>query len=235
MISLRQVFKAYNPNSLVLRNVNLELGRGEFLFVVGDSGAGKTTLLKLMTGEEFASQGTVMCGGIRSTDGNQDLLKFRRRLGVVHQDYRLLKDRTVFENVAIPLFFGRAGSSAKVVSPFGAGPQKLVEDAVAAVGLSPKVLDAEVKELSGGEQQRVAIARAIINAPDLIIADEPTGSLDYDHTWKIMDLFQKLNLRGMSFIVATHDREIVRRVRKRTVHLSGGTVRVDNREGACIF
>ncbi|NUM88126.1 MAG: ATP-binding cassette domain-containing protein, partial [Bdellovibrionales bacterium] len=178
MVSLRQVFKAYNPNSLVLRNVNLELGRGEFLFVVGDSGAGKTTLLKLMTGEEFASQGTVMCGGIRSAEGSRDLLKFRRRLGVVHQDYRLLRDRTVFENVAIPLFFGRAGSGARAVSPLGTGAQKLVEDAVAAVGLSPKVLDAEVRELSGGEQQRVAIARALMNDPPLLLADEPTGNLD---------------------------------------------------------
>ncbi len=235
MVSLKQVFKAYNTNSLVLKNVNLELPRGEFLFLVGDSGAGKTTLLKLITGEEYASQGVVICGGFRSIPGNRDLLKYRRRVGIVHQDYRLLKDRTVFENVAIPLYFGRAGTGVSPVSLFGQGAMKLVEDAIHAVGLSPKIIDATVNELSGGEQQRVAIARAIINSPDLLIADEPTGSLDFDHTWKIMDLFQKLNRKGMTMIVATHDREIIRRVRKRTLHLSQGTVRMDNREGACIF
>lgn len=235
MVSLKQVAKAYNPNSLVLRNVNLELARGEFLFLVGDSGAGKTTLLKLITGEEFATEGSVSLDGIRLAQGSGRMLRFRRRLGIVYQDYRLLKDRTVYENVAIPLFFGRAGQGVQPVSFFGRGAEKLVEDAVSAVGLSPKVLDAEVRELSGGEQQRVAIARAIINKPDLLVADEPTGSLDHDHTWTVMDLFQKLNIKGMSMIVATHDREIIRRVRKRTCHLSGGTVRVDDREGACIF
>ena len=117
----------------------------------------------------------------------------------------------------------------------GKGARKLVEDAVTNVGLPVKILEARVRELSGGEQQRVAIARAIINSPDLLIADEPTGSLDHDHTWTVMDLFQKLNLKGMAFVVATHDREIIRRVRKRTCHLSGGTIRVDDREGACIF
>lgn len=235
MVSLKQVFKAYNSNSLVLKNVNLELPRGEFVFLVGDSGAGKTTLLKLVTGEEYASQGTVICGGYRSYPGNAELLKYRRRMGVVHQDYRLLRDRTVFENVAIPLYFGRAGTGVAPVSLFGAGAMKLVEEAITAVGLSTKVIDATVNELSGGEQQRVAIARAIINSPDLLIADEPTGSLDFEQTWRIMDLFQKLNRKGMTMMIATHDREIIRRVRKRTLHLGQGTVRMDNREGACIF
>ncbi len=235
MVSLKQVSKAYHPNSLVLRNVNLELKKGEFLFVIGDSGAGKTSLLKLMTGEEFASSGSVSCDNVVFAQGSGKMLKIRRRIGVVHQDYRLLKDRSVYENVAIPLFFGRAGVGVAPVNFMGRGAQRLVEDAVTAVGLSPKVLDAEVRELSGGEQQRVAIARAIINSPDLLIADEPTGSLDHDHTWTVMDLFQKLNIKGMSMIVATHDRDIIRKVRKRTLHLSAGAVRVDDREGACIF
>lgn len=234
-VSLKQVSKAYHPNSLVLRNVNLELKRGEFLFLVGDSGAGKTSLLKLITGEEFATSGSVTIDGVRYEAGSSKMLKLRRRIGVVHQDYRLLKDRTVYENVAIPLFFGRAGTGLQTVSFFGNGAMKLVEDALHAVGLHSKILDATVKELSGGEQQRVAIARAIINFPDLLIADEPTGSLDHDHTWTVMDLFQKLNLKGMTMLVATHDRDIIRKVRKRTLHLSGGTVRLDEREGACIF
>lgn len=235
MVSLRQVSKAYHPNSTVLKNVSFDLKKGEFLFVVGDSGAGKTSLLKLMTGEEFATSGTVACDGVKYEAGSGKMLKLRRRIGVVHQDYRLLKDRTVYENVAIPLFFGRAGTGLAPVSFMGSGAQRLVEDAITAVGLSAKVLDANVRELSGGEQQRVAIARAIINRPDLLIADEPTGSLDHDHTWTVMDLFQKLNIAGMTTIVATHDRDIIRKVRRRTLHLSGGGVRVDDREGACIF
>jgi len=213
----------------------MELNKGEFLFVIGDSGAGKTSLLKLITGEEFATSGTVSCDGVVFAPRSSKMLRLRRRIGVVHQDYRLLKDRTVYENVAIPLFFGRAGTGLMPVSFMGKGAEKLVEDAVTAVGLHPNILDARVRELSGGEQQRVAIARAIINRPDLLIADEPTGSLDHDHTWTVMDLFQKLNLRGMSMLVATHDRDIIRKVRKRTLHLSGGTIRVDDREGACIF
>ena len=235
MVSLRQVSKSYHPNSLVLRNLSLETKKGEFVFVVGDSGAGKTSLLKLITGEEFATSGTVTCGGVKYEAGSGKMLRLRRKIGVVHQDYRLLKDRTVYENVAIPLFFGRSGSGLSPVSFFGTGAIKLVEDAITALGLSPKVLDARVNELSGGEQQRVAIARAIINFPDLLIADEPTGSLDHDHTWTVMDLFQKLNIKGMSMIVATHDRDIIRKVRKRTIHLNSGSVRVDDREGACIF
>jgi cell division transport system ATP-binding protein len=235
MVSMKQVSKAYHPNSLVLRNVNIELKKGEFLFVVGDSGAGKTSLLKLITGEEFASAGSVSLDGVHFQAGSGRMLRLRRRIGVVHQDYRLLKDRTVYENVAIPLFFGRAGLGLQPVSFMGRGAEKLVEDAISAVGLSPKILDAAVRELSGGEQQRVAIARAIINAPDLLIADEPTGALDHEHTWTVMDLFQKLNIKGMTMLVATHDRDIIRKVRKRTLHLSGGTVRVDDREGACIF
>lgn len=235
MVSLRQVSKAYHQNSLVLKNVNLEMKKGEFLFVVGDSGAGKTSLLKLITGEEFASSGVVALNGVKFEERSGKMLRIRRHMGVVHQDYRLLKDRTVYENVAIPLYFGRAGLNAQPLTFMGKGAMKLVEDAVSAVGLRPNILDAQVSELSGGEQQRVAIARAIINSPDLIIADEPTGSLDHDHTWTVMDLFQKLNLKGMSMIVATHDRDIIRKVRKRTVHLSAGTIRVDDREGACIF
>ncbi len=234
-VNLKQVSKSYHPNSLVLKNVNLDLKKGEFLFVVGDSGAGKTSLLKLLTGEEFATSGLVSLDGVRFAQGSGEMLRLRRRIGVVHQDYRLLKDRTVYENVAIPLFFGRAGAGMQPVSFLGRGAERLVEDAITAVGLSTKVLDSTVRELSGGEQQRVAIARAIINQPDLLIADEPTGSLDHDHTWTVMDLFQKLNIKGMTMLVATHDRDIIRKVRRRTLHLSGGTVRVDDREGACIF
>jgi cell division transport system ATP-binding protein len=235
VITLRQVSKSYNPNSLVLKNINLEVRKGEFLFVAGDSGAGKSTLLKLMTGDELPTTGQALFDGNKFSANSSKMLDFRKRLGVVHQDYRLLKDRSVFDNVAIPLFFGRAGTGIAPVNIWGSGARILVEDALMAVGLSKNVAQAKVQELSGGEQQRIAIARAIINFPDVLVADEPTGSLDHDHTWTVMDLLQKLNLKGMTIIIATHDREIIRRVRKRTVHLSNGTIRVDERDGACIF
>lgn len=235
MISLRQVSKAYYGNSHVLKSVNLQLGRGEFLFIVGESGAGKTTLLKILAGEELPSSGQALFDNKSIIPSGSQYLQFRRRIGVVHQDYRLLKDRTVFENVAIPLFYGRAGSHSKPLSFTGSGAQRLVEEAVSAVGLSNKVLPKIVSELSGGEQQRVAIARAIINHPDFLIADEPTGSLDHDHTWTVMDLLQKLNLKGMGIVVATHDQDIVRRIRRKTGLLQSGSLRFDQREGACIF
>lgn len=235
MITLRQVSKSYLGSAAILKNVNLQITRGEFLFVMGESGAGKTTLLKLLIGEETPSSGQTLFDGRGLSSDSSHYLHFRRRIGVVHQDYRLLKDRSVFENIAIPLFYGRFGSKSAPISFTGKGAQKLVEDAVHAVGLSSKILDKTVMELSGGEQQRVAIARAIINQPDFLIADEPTGSLDHDHTWTIMDLFQKLNLKGMTIVVATHDQEIVRRIRKKTCHLQAGNLRFDQREGACIF
>ncbi|MCO5143735.1 MAG: ATP-binding cassette domain-containing protein [Oligoflexia bacterium] len=234
-VSLKQVTKAYHQNSLVLKNLNLDLAEGGFLFVAGDSGAGKTSLLKLIVGEEFPTSGTVTCGGIRLIEGAGSSLQIRKRIGVVHQDYRLMKERTVFENVAIPLFFGRHGRSTKPLNFMGSAALRLTEEVLQSLGLSTKLLDAKVKELSGGEQQRIAIARALINKPDLLVADEPTGSLDHDHTWTVMDLFQKLNIQGMTVIVATHDRDIIRKVRKPTLHLSAGSVRVDERDGACIF
>lgn len=236
MISLRRVFKSYSPNALVLKNVNFELRRGDFVFIVGDSGAGKTTLLKLLSGEEVPSEGQALLEGEYSlAAGGRKIMGFRKRMGVVHQDFRLLGDRTVFENVAMPLFFGRAGTGIARVSPFGGTARKLVENSLKLVDLPVGIADEKVEKLSGGEKQRVAIARAVINLPDILIADEPTGSLDHDHTWALMDLFQKLNLKGMTIVIATHDRDIVRRVRRKTAHLSQGVLRFDERDGACIF
>lgn len=236
MITLKRVSKSYDSNSIVLQGVDFALRKGEFYFVVGDSGAGKTTLLKLMSGEESPSKGNVLLN--EKTEIGSDCRvtrSFRKRLGVVHQDFKLFLDRSVLENVALPLYFGRAGTGIKRVSLFGSGVKKIVLDVMQLVDLPPKMLHTKVSSLSGGERQRVAIARAIINRPDVLIADEPTGSLDHDHTWAIMDLFQKLNLNGMSIILATHDRDIVRKVRKPTAHLEKGVLRFDTREGACLF
>lgn len=216
--------------------MNLELRKGDFLFIVGDSGAGKSTLLKLISGDEKPTEGSALLDGAHSLSENSAPVRsLRRRMGVVYQDYRLLPNRSVFDNIALPLFFGRAGAGIAKVSAVGATARKLVENSLRLVDLPVSLLDTDVDVLSGGERQRVAIARAIINLPDILVADEPTGSLDHDHTWAIMDLFQKLNLKGMTIVVATHDRDIVRRVRKRTAHLSSGSLRFDERDGACIF
>ncbi len=236
MITLKRVTKDYGANSNVLKGIDFVLGKGDFLFVVGDSGAGKTTLLKLFSGEERPSNGSVLLNEkIELGSDCRTTRSFRKRMGVVHQDFQLFNDRTVLENIALPLYFGRAGTGIKKISLFGNNVRKIVEEVMKLVDLPKKMLGEKVSTLSGGERQRVAIARAIINRPDVLIADEPTGSLDHDHTWAIMDLFQKLNLKGMSIVLATHDREIVRKIRKPTAHLDKGTLRFDGREGACIF
>ncbi len=236
MISMRRASKTYYQNTPTLHQISLEWKPGDFLFIVGDSGAGKTTLLKMLSGEEKPSEGDVLLHGTYPVGKlSSNILQLRRTLGIVYQDLRLLHDRSAYENIVLPLYFGRAGTGVAPVSPTDPKAKKLVYSTAEDVGISKKALYTPLKELSGGEKQRIAIARAIINKPDFLIADEPTGSLDHDHTWSIMDLFQKLNLKGMSIIVATHDQDIVRKVRKQTGHLSGGRLRLDNREGICIF
>ncbi len=236
MITLKRVSKFYDTNTQVLRAVDFSLGKGDFFFVVGDSGAGKTTLLKLMSGEEKPSKGSVLLNGVADVSTDSRVIRsFRKRTGFVHQDFKLFLDRTVLENVSLPLYFGRAGTGIKRISLFGGSVKKVVLDAMKLVDLPEKMFNTKVGNLSGGERQRVAIARAIINRPDVLIADEPTGSLDHNHTWAIIDLFQKLNLKGMAIILATHDRDIVRKVRKPTAHLEKGVLRFDTREGACLF
>jgi cell division transport system ATP-binding protein len=227
MIRFENVTKSYRRGSRPgLSGVDFEIERGEFVFLVGPSGSGKSTCLRLILREGLPSTGKVFVLGRDLTSiANRKVPYFRRHVGSVFQDFRLLQNKTVFQNVAFTLQV--TGASRGYV-------QQLVPQALELVGLAGKEKRLP-HELSGGEQQRVAIARAIINRPDLLIADEPTGSLDHDHTWTVMDLFQKLNLRGMTMLVATHDRDIIRKVRKRTLHLSAGTIRVDDREGACIF
>lgn len=236
LITLKRVSKTYDSTHKVIQDVSFSLDRGQFLFVVGESGAGKTTLLKLLVGDEKPTSGNVLLNEkIDLSADCRQTRSFRRRLGVVHQDFKLFLDRSVMENIAIPLYFGRAGTGIKRVSLFGGAIKKIVLDVMKLVDLPESMLLTKVNNLSGGERQRVAIARAIINRPDVLVADEPTGSLDHDHTWAIMDLLQKLNINGMSIVLATHDQDIVRRVRKPTIHLDRGVLRYDNREGACLF
>lgn len=238
MISLTGIYKNYgSPMSLprnqanpyVLENVNLKIRKGEFVYVIGDSGAGKSTLLKMLYGDERPTRGMVeVLGQDMGRLPASDLQQFRRKIGVIFQDLRLIDGLSVYDNVALSL-----ETSEPLSKPKGRGAwRRMCEDVLHAVGmssLSKKIVSA----LSGGEKQRVAAARALVRQPEILIADEPTGALDRDHTWSLMDLFQKLHLLGTTVILATHDREIVRRVRRRSCILKSGKLVVE--DGVCIF
>lgn len=236
MISLIGVSKFYHENARVLHNINLNLPPGDFVFVLGDSGAGKTTLLKIIAGEEKPSMGKALLGNRYHLSSNAGpVCEFRKQMGIIHQDVRLLEDRTVFENVAIPLYFGRAGMGVSTIKHSRVSVEEMVEKTLEQVGIPLDFLQEKAGALSGGEKQRVATARAIINSPDILIADEPTGSLDEERTEQLMNLFQKLNLDGMTVVLATHDRDLAKRTRHNTVHLRDGHLLFDERSEACIF
>ena len=235
MISLLGVSKFYHENARVLHNVQLGLAPEDFVFILGDSGAGKSTLLKLITGEEKPSMGKALLDNRYHLSSNSNpIYDFRKRMGIIHQDIRLLEDRTVLENVAIPLYFGRAGTGVNEIKESKTSIEEAVESTLEQVGIPLDLMRERVETLSGGEKQRVAAARAIINSPDILIADEPTGSLDEERTDQLMNLFQKLNLDGMTVVLATHDRDLAKRTRHDTVHLRDGRL-FDERSEACIF
>lgn len=226
MITLTGVTKKYvNPTAApVLDNVNLKINKGEFVYVVGDSGAGKTTLLKMLYGEETPSRGAVEVMGLDLSKADSARVQaLRRRVGVIFQDLRLIDELTAYDNVALSL---------ETSEKKGNGWRRAVDEALALVGAGA-FAKKKARALSGGERQRVAAARAIVRNPELIIADEPTGSLDREHTWSLMDLFQKMHLRGATVLIATHDREIVRRVRRRSCVLKSGKLVIE--EGLCMF
>ncbi|SMB85595.1 cell division ATP-binding protein FtsE [Desulfonispora thiosulfatigenes DSM 11270] len=215
MIKLVNVTKKYGNNSLALENVELSIDKGEFVFLVGKSGAGKSTLLKLLTRQEKPTEGQIMVGGksiVRLS--NKEVPLYRRKIGVVFQDFLLLEDRTVFENVAFAL--EATGTSPKEV-------KKIVPQVLQKVGLAKKT-NSFPNQLSGGEQQRVGIARAIVNRPEIIIADEPTGNLDPKTSKEIMRLLSDINERGTTILMATHDIEVVAYMRKRIIALKNGQV-----------
>jgi cell division transport system ATP-binding protein len=219
MISFSHVYKTYagsrGQETHALRDLNVEIARGEFVFLTGPSGAGKTTFFRLLSAYDRATSGQATVAGIRLNDlSGNDLAYYRRKLGVVFQDFRLLKHKTVFENVTLPLIIR------------GESPNSQRERAMQVlqhVGLHHKANEWP-EQLSGGEQQRVAIARALIHRPGLIIADEPTGNLDPELSEEIMDLFEQANAQGTTVVVATHDLELVRRRNKRTLRLLAGQI-----------
>lgn len=201
MIKLINVNKSYGPKAVSLSNINLHIKKGEFVFITGVSGSGKTTLLKLLYGEERPTSGQVLINGKNIGPLKRSEISYiRRRLGVVFQDFRLLEGRTIFENVAIPL---------EVSGMPPADIIKKVQGVLGAVRLHHR-MDEKVSSLSGGEQQKVAVARAVINDPLILLADEPTGSLDIKAGEEILDILKMINAKGTTVVFATHNRALIK-------------------------
>ncbi|SFU91105.1 cell division ATP-binding protein FtsE [Alicyclobacillus macrosporangiidus] len=222
MIEMQDVWKQYPNGTWALNGISVRIGKGEFVYVVGPSGAGKSTFIKLMYREERPTKGHLFVNGFnieRLKDRKVPLL--RRHIGVVFQDFKLLPNLTAAENVAFALEV--IGTPKKYI-------RRRVKDALEWVGLADKA-DLRPAQLSGGEQQRIAVARAIVNNPQLIIADEPTGNLDPDTSWGIMKLFQRINDRGTTIVMATHNREIVNTLRKRVIAIEAGCIVRDEDKG----
>lgn len=226
MIYIDGVTKIYKNGEKSLKDVTLNIDRGEFLSVVGFSGAGKTTLLKMLLGEIKPTQGSIYFDSVNITKLSQGQLnKHRRNIGTIFQNFRLIKNKTVFENVAFAM--QAAGKPEKDVL-------KDVPHVLKLVGLGEKTKRFP-NELSGGEQQRVSIARAIVNNPDVIIADEPTGNLDPINTKDIIDILLKINGFGTTVILTTHDKGIVNTLRRRVVTIDEGIITRDDKEGTFIL
>ncbi len=215
MVQLDQVQKSYPNGTVGLDQVSLKLAKGDFLFVTGHSGSGKSTLLKLIYGEEQATAGEVkvMEIAIDKLKGNS-LAKLRRRIGIVFQDYKLVAQRTVAENVAFVLM--AQGYTRSEI-------QHRLTPALKMVGLTDKA-DCFPAQLSGGEQQRVGIARAIVNTPPLLLADEPTGNLDPENAWQVINIFKKLNSYGVTVLITTHDHLLVEAAAHPFIQLNRGKV-----------
>ena len=215
MIKIEKVSKSYSEGLAALEDVNLTIEDGEFVYIVGESGSGKSTLIKLLLREIKPTEGNITVNGnIINKLKRRDIPKYRREIGCVFQDFRLLKDRNIYDNVAFAL---------KVVGESNAGIQEKVPKMLSTVGLAAKYRSFP-KEISGGEQQRVAIARALVNHPSIILADEPTGNLDKTNAWEIMKLLEEINEKGTTVIVVTHNTEIVEVMNKRVITIQKGVV-----------
>lgn len=222
MIEISNICKTYETGNRALKNINISIEDGEFVFIMGRSGSGKSTLLKLLLKETEATSGKIVVNDMNLQKMPRRYVpKYRRRLGVVFQDFRLLKDRNVFENVA---FAQRVvGASSRTI-------RESVPKVLKMVGLSSKYKSLP-QQLSGGEQQRVAIARALINRPEVLLADEPTGNLDYENAIEIMKLLERINQKGTTVVVVTHSQEIVDLMGKRVITMERGQVISDEIKG----
>ena len=226
MIKFQNVTKIYQPGTVVFQNISFEIKGGEFVSIVGKSGAGKTTLIRLILGLEKPNSGEIFFDGKNINEIDSETLQgIRRRIGSIYQDYKLLAGKTVYENVAY------------VMEVEGRANEEIVRDVpkvLEAIGLLEKVKSFP-GELSGGEQQRLAIARALVNYPDLIIADEPTGNLDPYNTYEVRTLLEKINNSGKTVILATHNREIVNKLGKRVITIESGNIVRDDVKGRFII
>ncbi len=223
MIKLEDVTKVYKTGVRAVNNINVDIGPGEFVYVIGPTGAGKSTFIKLLYREEKATSGKVIVAGQDvSKIKNRKVPYFRRNIGVVFQNFRLLPKKTVFENIAFTL---------EVTDTPKMAVRKKVRKTLELVGLEDKA-NAFPHELSGGQQQRVAIARAIVNNPKVLIADEPTGNLDPDTSEGIIELLERINkVNHTTILVVTHDKEIVQKYKKRTILIEDGCIKTDTSTG----
>ena len=222
MIEFKNVSKVYDTGTEAVHNANFKIDKGEFVFLVGSSGSGKSTLIKLILKEEEPTKGNIIINGKDPPFLKPKRVPFlRRSMGVVFQDFRLLPDKTVYENVAFAMY---------IVKATPRHIKRQVPMVLSLVGLSAKA-KMYPNELSGGEQQRVALARALVNNPSMIIADEPTGNLDPDTAWEIMNLLNDINLRGTTVVMATHAKNIVDEMNKRVIHIDKGNIISDRKGG----
>ncbi|TVX96084.1 cell division ATP-binding protein FtsE [Cohnella terricola] len=222
MIEMHDIWKTYADGTTALQGVNLVIDRNEFVYVVGPSGAGKSTFMKLIYREEVPTKGQISVNGFNIGKLKHRKIPFvRRNIGVIFQDYRLLPKLTAFENVAFAM---------EVIET----PRRLIRkrtmEVLELVGLKHKAGSLPA-QLSGGEQQRIAIARAIVNNPSVIVADEPTGNLDPETSWGIMNLLEEINFRGTTIVMATHNKEIVNTMRKRVIAIENGSIVRDQQRG----
>lgn len=222
MIKLSNVSKVYKNNHIALSNMSISINKGEFVFVVGPSGAGKSTFIKLVMKEIEPTSGEISVNGINVINlKRKEVPYYRRNIGVVFQDFRLLPDKTVFENVAFAM---------QIIETSTKDIKKRVPQVLSLVGLANKGSQYPA-QLSGGEQQRVVLARALVNNPKLLICDEPTGNLDPDTSWGIMELLDDINKGGTTIVMATHAKDLVDRMKKRVIAIEKGVVVRDQQRG----
>ncbi|MCH5303845.1 MAG: cell division ATP-binding protein FtsE [Ruminococcus sp.] len=221
MIEFKNVSKTYDTQTHALNNVSISIDKGEFAFIVGASGAGKSTFLKLIMHEETPSRGTIIVNGIKVSNLKRRKVPYlRRNMGIVFQDFRLIEKMTVYDNVAFAM---------RAIGSSPAAVKKRVPYILNLVGLSHKA-KRRPSELSGGEQQRVSLARALVNNPAIIIADEPTGNIDPEMSFEIIELLSKINEQGTTILVVTHEHDLVRQFNKRVIEIKKGRVVSDTND-----
>ncbi len=221
MIEFKGVYKTYDNGTNALKDVNIRIDKGEFVFIVGASGAGKSTFLKLIVHEEKPNAGEIVVNGYRMSRIKRKEVPFlRRTMGIVFQDFRVIDTMNVFDNVAFAM---------RVVGASNREIRKRVPYILNIVGLSAKA-KCFPRELSGGEKQRVGLARALVNNPSMIIADEPTGNVDPEMSYEIVELLNEINARGTTVIMVTHEHQLVREFNKRVIMIEHGCVVADNAE-----